>query len=198
MFLSVYQFMISSPFNANIQVCERLFVHTVWSHCPPSNALCSLSLSFFNLYSNLRAAQRKEDLQFTSHKSLQIFCSFYHHMVWLLVRKTPLHASTLNLHACSSGGNPVLTFALLTEFTYELRCCKSNRCWTMPDMHAINQRIFEGRSSFWFLLRNFYLLGIVRHGQSVELLNTCIRQVKHSIRGLVQLSWWHFYLHSGE
>ncbi|MEQ2216887.1 hypothetical protein XENOCAPTIV_024583, partial [Xenoophorus captivus] len=74
-------------------VCERVFVRTLWSHCPPTNALSSSFLflsSVFDLYSNLSAAQRKEDLRFTSHKSPQILCSFHQQMVWLLFYTTSL------------------------------------------------------------------------------------------------------------
>lgn len=80
------------------KVCERLFVHTLWSHCPPLNQLGSLSLgSFFNLSSNLRAAQRKGDLRFTSHKSPQIFRSFHQQTVWLSFRATSLRPLTLGI-----------------------------------------------------------------------------------------------------
>lgn len=81
------------------KVCERPFVHTLWSHCPPKpTQFTLLSLgSIFNLYSHLRAAQRKGDLRFTSHKSPQIFRSFYQQMVWLLFRTTSLRPRTLGI-----------------------------------------------------------------------------------------------------
>lgn len=177
--------MISSQFHVNIQVCERVFVHTLWSHCPPLNALRSLAL--YSAPTSIciplsEAAQRKGDLQFTSHKSPQIFRSFYQQMVWLSVCTSSLHPCTLNLDSCSSRGNPVLMFASQSAFTYQLRCCKFKWLWTMPDMENIYQLGFGGRLNFWFFLRNCYLLGTVKWGQSVVLLNTCIRQVKRSIR----------------
>lgn len=44
-----------------VKVCERPFVHALWSHCPPPpSGFTLLSLrSIFNLYSHLGAAQRK-------------------------------------------------------------------------------------------------------------------------------------------
>lgn len=63
---------------------------------PSQFTLLSLS-SVFNLYSNLRAAQRKGDLRLTSYKSPQIFRSFYQQMVWLLFRSTSLRPRMLGI-----------------------------------------------------------------------------------------------------
>lgn len=173
--------MNTSHFNANIQVSERLFVHTVWSHCPPSISQCPI-----------RAAERKEDLQFTSHKSSTHFTTRW--FGFYSVRLLFILANWIFLHAAQEE----ILFASMSEFTYQLHCCKSSLRWTMPDMDPINQKIFEGRSNFRLFFHNCYISGIVRQGQSVELLNTCIRQMKHSIKGVAHLSWWHFYLYSGE
>lgn len=108
----------------------------------------------FNLYSNLSAALRRgETWDSTSHKSSQIFYSFYQQMVWLPFCNDfspSLHAG--NLQVCISRWNPVLMFVSQLEFAYQLRCCKSNWRSATPDMDAINQRVLETRSSFCFFL----------------------------------------------
>ncbi len=76
---------------STFKVCERLFVHTLWSHCPPLNQPTSLfshstpSSICIPIWELLRGSW---DLRFTSHKSPQIFCLFYPQMVWLVFHTT--------------------------------------------------------------------------------------------------------------
>lgn len=95
-------FMISSQLNAHIQVCERLFVRSVWSHCPPLNRAGSLfshstPSSICIPISELLRGRR--DPRLTSRKSPQIFRSFHQQMVWLLFRMTSLRPRMLGIFA---------------------------------------------------------------------------------------------------
>lgn len=108
---SIYSFMISSQLNAHIQVCERLFVHTLWNHCPPLKMLSSHSAPVFNLYSDLRAAPQEKGWGgrgpeiHLSQISTNLALIFTSRRFWLILFSS--HAG--NLHASSSGGNPALT-----------------------------------------------------------------------------------------
>lgn len=109
MFLSISQFMISSQLSTQSDpfiLCGAIVlqnqVASLFSHSAPSSVCIHIS----------GLLRGRGDLRFTSHKSPQIFCSFYQQMVWLSFRATLLRPRTPRIfHACSSGGNPVLTFA---------------------------------------------------------------------------------------
>lgn len=159
-----------------------------------------LSLSsIFNLYSNLRAAQRKGDLRFTSHKSPQIFRLFYQQMVWPLLRTTSLRPRSLGIFTLAAR-EEILSWRLSHSRSSPINYTVVNPIGTelCQTRTLLIKGAWKGGLRFCFFLHNRCLFWNWRQGQSVVLLNTCIRRVKRSIRGQALLCWWHFYLRSGE
>lgn len=103
-------------------------------------------------------------------------------MVWLLLHSKPLCFCSRQQLGRKSCPEVCFTVDLHPSITHR---CKSDQRRAKPNKDAINQRKSWKRSAryrgFCFL-HNCYLFGIVNQGQSVILLNTCIRRLKRGIR----------------
>lgn len=135
---------------------------------PTQFTLRSLS-SVFNLYSNLRAVQRKGDLRFTSHKSPQIFRSFYQQMVWLLFRTTSLHPRTLGIFTLAAQ-EEILSWRLSHSRSSPINYAVVNPIGTelCQTRTLLIKGPWKGGLRFCFFLHNYYLFG---NGGKVNLLH---------------------------
>ncbi len=127
---------------------------------PTRFTLLSLS-SIFNLYSNLRAAQRKGDLRFTSHKSPQIFRLFYQQMVWLLFPTTSLHPRTLGIFTLAAR-EEILSWRLSHSRSSPINYAVVNPIGTelCQTRTLLIKGAWNGGLRFCFFLHNYCFFGI--------------------------------------
>lgn len=183
------------------KVCERPFVHTLWSHCPPKpSRFTLLSLgSIFNLCSHLRRCSEEEetwDSPLTNlHKSSAHFTSRWFGSYSAQLHSVLARRGSFTLAAQEEilswrlphSRSSAVTYAVVNPIATEL-------CQTRT---LLINGVWEGGLHFCFFLHNYCLFRI---GGKLNLSHcqTRIRQAKESLYGQVQLSGWHFYLRSSE